>query len=241
MSLAGVRHYDVEAARRIRNFRAKGMTAKVNLALKHAPAFTSLAEKQLEGRLIVAPSVKYVEAAFNAAKYGRIADQPVLEIISPSTMQAGARGTYTLSIIVQYAPYHLKGGWDDAARKALKERVLETLCLYAPDLRKAILRDEVVSPVDIEHEIGAPGGHWHHGELITDQLLTVRPVNGLAHYRFGPRGYFLCGAIAHPGGDVSDASLHRRQTLAQGHYSDHGCDGGHAARFPPSSRRIQSF
>ncbi len=50
---------------------------------------------------------------------------------------------------------------------------------------------------------GAPGGHWHHAEMSIDQLLTVRPVNGLARYAFGPKGYFLCGASAHPGGDVT--------------------------------------
>lgn len=203
MNLAGVRHYDTEAVRRIRNFRAKGMTAKVNLTLKHMPDFTNLPNKQLEGRLIVAPSAHYVETAFNAAKYGRIADHPVLEIVSPSAMQGGAPSTPTLSIIVQYAPYHLKGDWNDAARDLLLERVLETLGQYAPDLRAEIAHAQVLTPVDIERETGAPGGHWHHGELITDQLLTVRPVNALAQYHFGPKGYYLCGASAHPGGNVS--------------------------------------
>ena len=57
--------------------------------------------------------------------------------------------------------------------------------------------------MDIERLTGAPGGHWHHAEISIDQLLTVRPVNGLSRYAFGPAGYYLCGASAHPGGDVT--------------------------------------
>jgi phytoene dehydrogenase-like protein len=60
----------------------------------------------------------------------------------------------------------------------------------------------VISPSQIETETGAPGGHWHHAELSLDQLLSVRPANGIGRYRLGPKGLFLCGASAHPGGDV---------------------------------------
>ena len=63
--------------------------------------------------------------------------------------------------------------------------------------------DDLLTPVDIERLTGAPGGHWHHAEISIDQLLTVRPVNGLSRYAFGPAGYYLCGASAHPGGDVT--------------------------------------
>jgi phytoene dehydrogenase-like protein len=61
----------------------------------------------------------------------------------------------------------------------------------------------VMTPADIERVTGAPGGHWHHGEIALDQLLTLRPVNGLAQYGTGLPGLFLCGAGAHPGGDVT--------------------------------------
>lgn len=205
MQLAGVEHYDTEAVRRVRHFRAKGVTAKVNLVLKSLPEFSGLSQAQLKGRLIIAPCVEQIETAFNAAKYGRLPDHPILEITSPSAMLGAPADRATLSIIVQYAPYHLKGGWDDAARDHLRDRVIETVSAYAPSLRDQIIRHEVLTPVDIEAETGAPGGHWHHGELVTDQLLTVRPVNGMAHYFFGPKGYFLCGASAHPGGDISGA------------------------------------
>src|SRR3546814_12277867 len=88
-----------------------------------------------------------------------------------------------MSIVVQYAPYHLKGGWTDAARRQLADSVLGRLEAFAPGLRSLILAQDVLTPADIERETGAAGGHWHHGELAVDQILSLRPVNGLARSR----------------------------------------------------------
>ena len=62
------------------------------------------------------------------------------------------------------------------------------------------------------------GGHWHHGELAVEQMLTLRPVNGLARYALPVGGLYLCGAAAHPGGDVIAAAGHNaaRQALREG-------------------------
>ena len=74
--------------------------------------------------------------------------------------------------------------------------------LHAPGLPDLVTASIVFSPTDIEAMTGAPGGHWHHAEMGFDQVLTLRPANGMARYRLGPAGYYLCGAAAHPGGDV---------------------------------------
>ena len=206
MQLAGTEHFDIEAVRRLRNIRAKGMTAKVNMVLASAPAINGLSADQMSGRFVIAPSANYVERAFNKAKYGEMATAPVIEFILSPIVNASAEGAYILSAIVQYIPYHLKGGWDEASRKQLTEIMVETLSRYIPDLRENIRHTNALSPADIERETGTPGGHWHHGEMSTDQLLTVRPVNGMSRYAFGVKGYYLCGAGAHPGGGVSGAA-----------------------------------
>jgi phytoene dehydrogenase-like protein len=79
---------------------------------------------------------------------------------------------------------------------------LDRLEVYAPGLGRLVTHSEVLTPLDIETQTGAPGGHWHHAEMGIDQILTLRPVNGMARYGFGIAGYYLCGASAHPGGDV---------------------------------------
>ena len=207
MMLAGPEHYDVEAVRRLRNVRAKGTTAKVNLVLSELPSLTGLSEKQQGQRLLISPSADYAEQSFNAVKYGEIASAPVIELVFPTLSDPSlSDGPHILSAIVQGVPYHLKGGWDAKAKEKLSKTVFDNLSIYAPGIEGLVTHREILSPADIEAETGAPGGHWHHAELSTDQMLSVRPVNLMSRYEFGIRGYYLCGAGAHPGGDVSGAA-----------------------------------
>jgi phytoene dehydrogenase-like protein len=111
-----------------------------------------------------------------------------------------------MSAIVQYAPHALKGGWTEAARKALLDSVMETIGRYIPDLEGRLTGSELLTPVDIEERFHITGGHWHHGELTLDQFLFVRPVSGAAQYAMPLDGLYLCGAGAHPGGGVSGAA-----------------------------------
>ncbi|MEZ5892264.1 MAG: NAD(P)/FAD-dependent oxidoreductase [Parvularculaceae bacterium] len=204
MMMAGVEHYDVEAVRRVRHVRSKGMTAKVNILLKGAPSISGLSVEQMKSRLVIAPTALYVERAFTEAKYGAMASAPIIEAVIPTLTHGGS--THAVSAVVHYIPYHLKGGWNDAARDRLTALTLDTLGAYWPGLRDNVQRVDTLSPADIERETGAPGGHWHHAELTIDQLLTVRPVNQMSRYAYGVKGFYLCGASAHPGGDVSGAA-----------------------------------
>jgi phytoene dehydrogenase-like protein len=224
LRLTGVEHFDAEAVRRIRNLRCKGVTAKVNLALSALPGFAGIDRAALAGRIVLAPSVQALESAFDAAKYGALPAQPALEIVIPSLADPSLvdgpetnRG-HVMSVVVQYAPYHLEGGWTAAARQRLGETVLNLLENFAPGLRSLVVAQDVLTPADIERETGATGGHWHHGELAADQMLSLRPVNGLARYRLPVGGLYLCGAAAHPGGDVIGAAGRNaaRQAMLEG-------------------------
>jgi phytoene dehydrogenase-like protein len=215
LRLTGVEHFDAETVRRIRHVRCKGVTAKVNLALSGLPAFEGIDPAALAGRIVLAPSVRALESGFDAAKYGELPARPGLEIVIPSlsdpSLVDGAKGVvggHVMSIVVQYAPYHLRGGWTESAREGLGKTVLDLLEGHAPGLRSLIVAQDVLTPLDIERETGASGGHWHHGELAVDQMLNLRPVNGLARYALPVGGLFLCGAAAHPGGDIIGAAGH---------------------------------
>jgi len=204
MRLAGPAQFDIEAVRRLRALRAKGTVAKVNLRLRDLPEMPGLTAGQMAGRLVLAPSVARVERAFDPVKYGEMSEDPVIEAVIPSLTDPSAapKGGHVLSAIVQYVPHAPRGGWTQAGRDRLLATTLAALDRVAPGLSDRVAEAEVLTPADIEALTGAPGGHWHHAEMSLDQLLAVRPVNGLARYRFGPAGYYLCGAGAHPGGDV---------------------------------------
>lgn len=205
LHLAGAADFDVETTRRARKVRAKGTVAKLNLVLKSAPDIPGLTDAQTAGRLIVAPSGAYVESAFNPVKYGAVSKHPVIEAVIPSLTDPSLcdGGRQALSAIVQFVPHTPEGGWTDAGRAALTRRIIDTLATYMPGLPDLIEGETLLTPADIEHLTGAPGGHWHHAEMSIDQLLTVRPINGMARYAFGVSGLYLCGASAHPGGDVT--------------------------------------
>jgi phytoene dehydrogenase-like protein len=208
MELVGARHAETGFANRIHHIRSKGNAAKLHLALDGLPTFEGLARKDYAERIVIAPDEHYVERAFNPAKYGESSPNPVVEITFPSFRDESLAptGKHVLSAVVQYAPYELKGGWDDAAKAAFTKAVIKTIARYAPDIEQRVTASELLTPADIEREFHITGGHWHHGELVLDQFLFVRPVGGAAQYRMPVDGVYLCGAGAHPGGGVSGAA-----------------------------------
>ena len=207
MDLVGAQHVETGFARRIHHVRARGNAAKLHLALDGLPSIEGLARKDFAERIVIAPDEYYVERAFNPAKYGESSQSPVVEMTFPSFRDESLAptGKHVVSAVVQYAPYALQGGWDDAAKQAFEQAVVETIKRYAPDLESRITASELLTPADIEREFHMTGGHWHHAELTLDQFLFVRPVSGAAQYRMPLDGLYLCGAGAHPGGGISGA------------------------------------
>jgi phytoene dehydrogenase-like protein len=184
--------------------------AKVNLALRALPTFPSAADDDalLRGRIVIAPSIDAIERAFDATKYGRWSDQPILEATIPSltdpTLVEGAKpGVHVMSVIAQYAPYSLaEGDWATGAEQ-LGNAVIDVLSSVAPGIRKLISHRQVLTPVDLERDYGLTGGHPLHAEAALDQFFVWRPLLGHARYRLGLERLYLCGSGAHPGGGIT--------------------------------------
>jgi phytoene dehydrogenase-like protein len=214
MQLVGEKHLPDEFVDSIRRFRFRGASAKVNLALGELPDFTCLPADRINGRahlrgaISISPSVGYLERAYDDAKYGEISRRPYMDIVIPSMLDPAMAppGKHVMSIFVQYAPYHLNGGWTDARREALGDAVVDTLAQYAPNLKGAILHRQVVTPADIERIVGLTEGNIFQGELSLQQMFFLRPVPAWAKYRTPLAGLYQCGAGTHPGGGVMGAS-----------------------------------
>jgi len=203
LGLVGARNVEAGFVQKISNLRARGNVAKLHLLLNGAPSFNGVNEGQLGQRLVIAPSMEYIEHAFNSAKYGEYSENPAMEISVPTIADPSLApaGNHVLSVVVQYAPLELKGGWD-AGRQGFMDRCMTVLEQYAPGIRAQVEHSELLTAVDIEREFRITGGHWHHAELALDQALMLRPVPGAAQYKTPVEGLFLCGAGAHPGGGV---------------------------------------
>lgn len=201
--LVGVRNIEAGFARRIHTIRMRGNAAKLHLALDGLPEFTGLSTTEAGNRLLIAPTMEYIERAFNHAKYKEYSSAPALDISIASVHDdsLAPSGKHVLSAIVQYAPRELKGGWDEH-KETFKQLVIDRIADYAPDIKEQISASELLTPADLEAEFRISGGHWHHGEISVDQLLLMRPVPGASQYSTPVDGLYLCGAGAHPGGGV---------------------------------------
>lgn len=187
------------------NIRQPGATAKVDLALSGLPTFNGADEERLRGRIVIGPSIDEVERAMDAVKYGRVAEEPVLEATIPSLVDPSIapEGRHVMSVVVQGAPRHLRDGSWTAERDRLGDLVVKTLERYAPGLGELIEARSVTTPEDLETEYGLSGGHVQHAEPGLDQFFAWRPLNGHARYAFGLPGLYLAGSGAHPGGGIT--------------------------------------
>lgn len=207
-----------ETEREMEIFRARGTTAKVNLALDGRLEFEGRPGELFEFAR-TGESLLELERSFDPVKYGEIPGRPTLDIHVPSVSDPGAapEGNSVVSILAHFVPYHRKNGWDEEGRKELADAVLETLESVAAGTSERILAAEVMTPVDLERRYALTGGHIHHGEHALDQRL-LRPAPGCLRYRTPLAGLYLCGSGTHPGGGVTcrPGSLAAQAILSDG-------------------------
>ena len=204
--LVGAPRMGPEFNRRVANIRLRGTTATLHLLLDGLPAFPDAAER-LSGHTLVAPDLEYLERASDDAKYGRCSARPHLDMVIPTLHNPGlaSGGRHLASIQIRYAPARLRSGdWEDgAARDALRSAALDTLDEFLPGVRERVVDHRLLTPLDLETELGLTGGDEYHGQMDLDQLLFMRPVPGWGRYRTPVERLFLCGSGAHPGGGVT--------------------------------------
>jgi phytoene dehydrogenase-like protein len=213
LHLVEPRSLDHSFVRHLQAIKYRGSAARVHLALGALPEFTASAgggDAALRGPIQIAPSLDYVQKAFDCTKYGRASDQPYLDILIPtlSDPDLAPPGQHLMSITARYAPYALREGDWDAEREGFADLVVDTIAAYAPGIRESILARHVLVPSDLESRFGLPEGNPNHGEMTLDQFFHMRPIPGYARYRTPIAGLYLCGAGAHPGGGVTGLPGH---------------------------------
>ncbi len=209
LGFVGSQELDAMFAKRIDTTRTNGTVAKLHFALKKLPNFKGLTEIELKQRLLIAPDMRYLEHAFNHAKYGEYSENPLLEITVPSLADPSLapKGHHVMSVSAGFAPYNLKAGWDKSS-SVFCHKILSLIENYAPGISAQVVASEILTPQDIEQQFNVTGGHWHHGELTIDQSFMMRPIHGAAQYDTPIDGLFLCGAAAHPGGGITGIPGH---------------------------------
>jgi phytoene dehydrogenase-like protein len=228
LGLVGREHLPDDLARDVDAWKIQGVSFKLNLALGELPSWRALPGTTLGpqhmGTMHVAPTIDYIERAWDDAKYGRTSAEPMIEVGIPTTYDPSLAppGKQIVSLFVQYAPYTLAEGSWETERDVFTRRIIATLGEYAPNLPGAIEHQLALAPPDLEARFGLTGGHIFHGELSPGQVFFGRPLVGWSRYATPIDGVYLCGSGTHPGGGVMGASGHNaahavlRQLQAQG-------------------------
>jgi phytoene dehydrogenase-like protein len=201
-------HVEPDFLDRMKAYRCASGTLRMNVALSALPEFACLPEAGIhhQSGIIMAPSLAYMEKAWFDARSGDMADQPIVEMLIPSTVDdtLAPKGAHVASLFCQhFNPLPTNGRSWDELREAAADRVIDTVNRFAPNFRASVLGRMTLTPLDLERRFGLTGGDIFHGALALDQLFSARPVLGNANYRMPLAGLYLCGAGAHPGGGVT--------------------------------------
>jgi phytoene dehydrogenase-like protein len=150
-----------------------------------------------DGTVVLAPSIKYLERAYEAAKYGEISEKPYLEVTTSGNV---------VSIHLQFAPYSLKNSNWDEKRANLENLAINTLAEHSPNLKSKIVNRKSFTPKDLEDMYGLTEGDINHGQLMLDQFLFMRPIPGWSNHKTPIDNLYLCGSGVHGGGGISGAA-----------------------------------
>ncbi|MFT6286398.1 MAG: phytoene dehydrogenase-like protein [Halieaceae bacterium] len=192
------------------NFKIRGSSGKVNIALSGLPKFTGASENPYvnRGGQGFIGSIETMERAYDCWKRGTWSDDPFIESIIPSAWDptVAPPGKHWMSNFVQYCPPQLADGpWTPEKRDQFGQTVIDKIERYSPGFKDLIVHMEVRTPHEIENEVGLTEGNIFQGELTIDQLFFNRPFPGYSQYRMPVEKLYMCGSSTHPGGGVSAA------------------------------------
>ena len=195
---------------RVRKFKIRGSSGKLNIALDRAPKFTALPEgaPNIKGDLHFTDSIEKMERAYDDWKAGQFSREPFQDLMIPTMIDPtmAPPGKHFMSCFVQYAPPKIEDrDWTDADRDAFGATCIAQIEKHAPGFKDSILHLEIRTPRELEEEVGLTEGNIFQGELTFDQLLFNRPVPGYAQYRSPIKDLWICGSSTHPGGGVMGA------------------------------------
>jgi phytoene dehydrogenase-like protein len=216
--IAFLRHLDryelpPDFVRDIEHWQTRSGTVKINLALSHLPAFRddSQDDPQIRGAsIMIAPTIRYLERAFEEARNGRPATAPFSETTVPSVFDTtlAPEGMQVMSMFTQWVPHTWSQERHQDELESYADRLMDIHEDFIPGFKDAIVGRQVIGPWQMEHEWGLIGGNIFHGELSTNQLFHMRPAPGYADYRTPIDGLYQASSATHAGGGVTGLPGH---------------------------------
>ncbi|MCH7230809.1 NAD(P)/FAD-dependent oxidoreductase [Glycomyces sp. L485] len=201
---------------------AEGAQLKVNMLLKRLPRLRDAdvdPREAFSGTFHVSETFEQLEAAYAEAASGRLPSKPPSELYCHSLSDPSIlgydlvrRGYQTLTLFGLHAPARLFEGEETANRETrvrLLDATIEQLEVHLDEpLADCLATDangdpciEAKTPVDLERDLGLPGGNIFHRDLSWPFRTDETP--GRWGVETDHANVFLCGAGAARGGGVS--------------------------------------
>jgi len=100
-----------EFVRQVKNFKIRGSSGKLNIALDGLPSFPAIPEgsPSTRGDMHVTDTLEMMERAYDDWKDGRWSRAPYIDMLIPSQIDPtmAPDGKHYMSVFVQYCPYQL--------------------------------------------------------------------------------------------------------------------------------------
>lgn len=208
--------------------RPEGAQLKINMVLDRLPRLRDpevTPAEAFSGTFHIGESYSELAAAFRSAAAGTIPAAPPSEIYchtvtDPSILapNCAARGMHTLTLFGLHIPARLFEADPEAAKRRIVAATLARLdAALAEPLAGCLALDadgrpclEAKTPIDLEREIGLPGGHIFHGDLAFPFREADGQPDPAARWGVatGRPGVLCCGSGAVRGGGVSGIGGH---------------------------------
>jgi phytoene dehydrogenase-like protein len=192
----------------IERWKTRSGVVKINLALAEPPNFTAnpsegIAEHHT-GSVEMAPTMEFIERAFQDAREGRPAARPFSDGVIPTSLDKTLcpDGTHIMSLFTQWVPADWNAAPHTDELEAYADRLIDLYDELAPNFKSSIMYRDVVGPHEMQEEYGLVGGNIFHGELSLEQLFHMRPAPGYADYRTPIAGLYNASSATHAGGGV---------------------------------------
>ncbi|KAK4783331.1 hypothetical protein SAY86_007705 [Trapa natans] len=164
-------------------------TTKINLAVDRLPQFVSCklghpdAGPQHMGTIhIGSERMEDIDSACQDAVNGIPSRRPVIEMTIPSVLDKtiSPPGKHVINLFIQYTPFEPSdSSWKDPSyRESFAQRCFSLIDEYAPGFSSSIIGYDMLTPPDLEREIGLTGGNIFHGAMGLDSLFLMRPIKG---------------------------------------------------------------
>jgi phytoene dehydrogenase-like protein len=204
----GENNLPADFVRDIQHWKTRSGVVKINLALGELPDFTADPGSNLQehhtGSVEMAPTMEYIERAFQDAREGRPAARPFSDGVIPTAFDKtlSPEGTHIMSLFTQWVPADWSEEPHTEELEAYADRMVDCYNELAPNFKSSILHRDIVGPYEMEHDYGLIGGNIFHGELSLEQLFHMRPAPGYADYRTPVDGLYYGSSATHAGGGV---------------------------------------